>query len=95
MKYLKPEDKKIMNTNSLFEVSQEILSNNKDFAAPTETKFNLPGKKVLPEMNKILDKLYNDKVMLEQGLKVARELDHVLSGKDTTIGKTLTPKNTI
>ena len=90
MKYLKPEDKKIMNRNSLFEVSQEILSNNKDFAAPTETKFNLPGKKVLPEMNKILDKLYNDKVILDHGLKVAKELAHVLSGGDTTIDKTLT-----
>ena len=31
MKYLKPEDKKIMNRNSLLEVSKEILSENKDF----------------------------------------------------------------
>ena len=90
MKYLKPEDKKIMNRNSLFEVSQEILGNNKDFVAPTETKFNLPGKAVIPEMNKILDKLYNDKVILDHGLKVAQELAHVLSGGDTTIDKTLT-----
>jgi 3-hydroxyacyl-CoA dehydrogenase len=44
MKYLKPEDKKIMNRNSLLEVSLEILNNNKDFKAPTEVKFNLPGK---------------------------------------------------
>ena len=90
MKYLMPEDKKIMNRNSLFEVSQEILSNNKDFVAPTETKFNLPGKAVIPEMNKILDKLYNDKVILDHGLKVAQELAYVLSGGDTTIDKTLT-----
>ena len=34
MKYLKPEDKKIMNRNSLLEVSKEILNNNKDFKAP-------------------------------------------------------------
>jgi 3-hydroxyacyl-CoA dehydrogenase len=90
MKYLKPEDKKIMNRNSLLEVSKEILNNNKDFKAPLETKFNLPGKTVLPEMNKILDKLYNDKVILDHGLKVAQELAHVLSGGDTTIDKTLT-----
>jgi 3-hydroxyacyl-CoA dehydrogenase len=44
MKYLKPEDKKIMNRNSLLEVSKEILDNNKDFKAPPETEFNLPGK---------------------------------------------------
>ena len=89
MKYLKPEDKKIMNRNSLLEVSKEILNNNKDFKAPLETKFNLPGKTVLPEMNKILDKLYNDKVILDHGLKVAQELAHVLSGGDTSIDKTL------
>jgi 3-hydroxyacyl-CoA dehydrogenase len=89
MKYLKPEDKKIMNRNSLLEVSLEILNNNKDFKAPSEVKFNLPGKTVLPEMNKILEKLYNDKVILDHGLKVAQELAHVLSGGDTSIDKTL------
>lgn len=89
MKYLKPEDKKIMNRNSLFEVSKEILQNNKDFKSPSETKFNLPGKTVLPEMNKILEKLYNDKVILDHGLKVAQELAHVLSGGDTSIDKSL------
>uniref|UniRef100_UPI00092CFF29 3-hydroxyacyl-CoA dehydrogenase/enoyl-CoA hydratase family protein n=1 Tax=Pelagibacter ubique TaxID=198252 RepID=UPI00092CFF29 len=89
MKYLKPQDKKIMNRNSLLEVSMEILNNNKDFKAPSELKFNLPGKTVLPEMNKILDKLYNDKVILDHGLKVAQELAHVLSGGDTSFDKTL------
>ena len=34
MKYLKPEDKKIMNRNSLLEASMEILNNNKDFKVP-------------------------------------------------------------
>ena len=48
MKYLKSEDKKIMNRNSLLEVSKEILIENKDFKAPSETKFNLPGKTVVP-----------------------------------------------
>ena len=89
MKYLKPEDKKIMNRNSLLEVSMKILNNNKDFKAPSELKFNLPGKTVLPEMNKILDKLYNDKVILDHGLKVAQELAHVLSGGDTSFDQTL------
>ena len=35
-------------------------------------------------MNKILEKLYNDKVILDHGLLVAQELAHVLSGGDTT-----------
>ena len=42
MKYLRPEDKKIMNRNSLLEVSKKILMDNKNFKAPEETKFNLP-----------------------------------------------------
>ena len=90
MKYLMPEDKKIMNRNSLLEVSKKILMDNKNFKAPEETKFNLPGKAVLGDMNKILDKLYNEKVILDHGVTVAKELAHVLSGGETTIDKTLT-----
>ena len=90
MKYLMPEDKKIMNRNSLLEVSKKILMDNKNFKAPEETKFNLPGKAVLGDMNKILDKLYNEKVILDHWVTVAKELAHVLSGGDTTIDKTLT-----
>ena len=89
MKYLMPEDKKIMNRNRLLEVSREILNDNKNFKAPSETEFKLPGKAVKEEMNKILEKLYNDKVILDHGLLVAQELAHVLSGGDTTIDKTL------
>ena len=88
-KYLKPKDKKIMNRDSLLEVSNQILKENRDFKAPSETRFNLPGKSVIPEMNKILERLYNDKIILDHGLKVAQELAHVLSGGETTIDKTL------
>jgi len=89
MKYLRPEDKKIMNRNSLLEVSKKILMENKGFKAPNELKFKLPGKAVRGEMDKILEKLYNDKVILDHGVEVAKELAHVLSGGDTTIDKTL------
>ncbi len=93
MKYLRPNDKKIMNRNSLLEVSKKILLENKDFKPPKELQFNLPGKAVRGEMDKILDKLYNDKVILEHGVEVAKELAHVLSGGDTTIDKTLSEDN--
>ncbi len=89
MKYLRSSDEKIMNRNSLLEVSKKILNENKDFKAPQELKFNLPGKAVRGDMDKILEKLYNDKVILEHGVEVAKELAHVLSGGDTTIDKTL------
>jgi 3-hydroxyacyl-CoA dehydrogenase len=89
IKYLKPEDKKIMNRNSLLEVSKKILMDKKNFKSPEEFKFNLPGKTVLDNMNKILDKLYNEKIILDHGVIVAKELAHILSGGDTTIDKTL------
>ena len=89
LKYLRPSDKKIMNRNSLLEVSKEILNENKNFKPPEELRFKLPGKAVRGEMDKILEKLYNDKVILDHGVEVAKELAHVLSGGDTTIDKTL------
>jgi len=90
LKYLLPENKKIMNRNSLLEVSKKILNENKDFKAPTELQFKLPGKEVIGEMNKILEKLYNDKIILDHGVEVAKELAFVLSGGDTTLDKVLT-----
>ena len=93
LKYLRPEDKKIMNRNSLLEISKEILNSNKDFKSPEETTFNLPGKVVKEEMIKLLDKLYNDKVILDHGMVVAKELAHVLSGGDTDISKTLSEED--
>jgi len=90
LKYLLPENKKIMNRNSLLEVSKKILDDNKDFKAPNELQFNLPGKAVIGEMNKILEKLYNDKIILDHGVEVAKELAFVLSGGDTTMDKVLT-----
>ena len=89
LKYLKPEDKKIMNRNSLLEASKEILDENKDFKSPSELVFNLPGESVRGEMQKVLDKLYNDKVILDHGMVVAKELAYVLSGGDTSIDKKL------
>ena len=78
-----------MNRNSLLEVSKKILLDNKDFKPLNELEFKLPGKTVREEMDKIIEKLYNDKVILEHGAEVAKELAYVLSGGDTTIDKTL------
>jgi 3-hydroxyacyl-CoA dehydrogenase len=88
-KYLRPEDKKIMNRNSLFSVAKKILEENKDFKVPEECKFNLSGKSLKEKMTKVLEKLYNDKVILDHGMEVGKELANVLSGGETTIDKTL------
>jgi len=89
LKYLKPEDKKIINRDSLFSVSKKILEENKNFKSPNECKFNLSGKPLKEKMNKVLEKLYNEKIILDHGMEVGKELANVLSGGETTIDKTL------
>ena len=89
LKYLLPENKKIMSRNSLLNVSRSILEENKDFTPPAEATFKLAGKPLKEKMVKLLEKLYNDKVILDHGMVVGSELATVLSGGDTTIDKTL------
>ena len=89
LKYLRPEDKKIMSRNSLLQVSKEIIQNNKDFSPPEECTFKLSGKSVYDKMVKMLEKLYNDKIILDHGMEVGKELAKVLSGGDTTLEKNL------
>ena len=90
LKYLNEDDKTIMNRNSLFSVSKNILDNNKDFRPPDECSFNLSGKPLKEKMINVLEKLYNEKVILDHGMEVGKELANVLSGGDTTIDKKLT-----
>ena len=90
LKYLKSEDKKIMNRNSLLPESLKILEKNRGFQIPQECKFNLTGKKVRDKMQEVLDKLYNEKKILDHGMFVGKELAYVLSGGDTTLDKTIT-----
>ena len=89
LKYLLPENKKIMSRNSLLNVSRSILEENKDFTPPAEATFKLTGKPLKEKMVKLLEKLYNDKVILDHGMVVGSELANVLSGGDTTIDQTL------
>ena len=89
LKYLRPEDKKIMSRNSLLSVSKDIIQHNKDFTPPEEVSFNLSGKKVYEKMVQMLEKLYNDKIILDHGMEVGKELAKVLSGGDTNLEHTL------
>jgi len=93
LKYLRPEDKKIMNRNSLFTESKKIIDQNQNFIAPNECTFKLSGKPLKQKMVKALEKLYNEKVILDHGMKVGTELANVLSGGDTTPDKILTEDN--
>ena len=78
-----------MNRNSLFSESKQIIKNNSEFTPPDECKFNLSGKPLKEKMIKVLEKLYNDKIILDHGVEVGKELANVLSGGDTTINKIL------
>ena len=89
LKYLRPEDKKIMNRNSLFSEAKKLIDQNSNFTPPEECTFNLSGKPLKEKMIKVLEKLYNEKVILDHGMHVGFELANVLSGGDTTIDKTL------
>ena len=89
LKYLKPEDKKIMNRNSLLPISRKILEENKNFKSPIECKFNLSGKVVKEKMIQVLEKLYNEKIILDHGMEVGKELANILSGGETSLDRTL------
>ena len=90
LKYLNPNDKTIMNRNGLFSVSKKIIEDNKDFKPPSECSFNLSGKPLKEKMIKVLEKLYNDKIILDHGMEVGKELANVLSGGNTSLEKKLT-----
>ena len=83
LKFLKPEDKKVMNRNSLLSESKLLLDKNKKFVPPAECKFKLSGQQVREKMHKLLEKLYNDKKILDHGMEVGKELAYVLSGGKT------------
>ena len=78
-----------MNRNSLLEVSKKLILENKDFKPPKECSFNLSGKPLKEKMIKVLEKLYNEKIIQDHGIEVGKELANVLSGGDTLINKTL------
>jgi len=89
LKFLKPEDKKIMNRNSLLPEARLILERNKNFTPPTECKFKLSGEKVREKMLNSLQKLYEEKKILDHGLEVGKKLAYVLSGGKTDLNKEL------
>ena len=78
-----------MSRNSLLSISKEVLEKYKEFSPPVECKFNLSGKPLKEKMIKLLETLYNDKIILDHGMEVGKELANVLSGGDTSLDKEL------
>ena len=76
-------------TNHLLKNNIDWEKKNKQFLPPEECKFKLSGEQVREKMYKILDKLYEEKKILEHGLEVGKELAYVLSGGKTDLSKEL------
>ena len=89
LKFLRPEDKKIMNRNSLLPEARLILEKNKNFFPPKECTFRFSGEKVRKKMINLLEKLYEENKILDHGLEVGKELAYVLSGGETDLSKEL------
>ena len=78
----------LFSSNSNKELSMHQKNIN-DFTPPTECTFKLSGKNVYEKMVRMLEKLYNEKIILDHGMEVGKELARVLSGGDTTLENTL------
>ena len=87
--FLKNEDKRVMNRNNLLPEAKLLLEKNRKFTVPEECKFKLSGEQVRKKMHKILEKLYQEKKILDHGLEVGKELAYVLSGGKTSQNKEL------
>jgi len=87
--FLTSENKKIMNRNSLLPEAKLLLEKNKNFTPPNECKFKLSGEKVREKMLNSLEKLYDEKKILDHGLEVGKKLSYVLSGGRTNLNNEL------
>ncbi len=87
--FLKTKDKQIMNRNNLLPEAKILLEKNKKFSIPQKCRFKLSGEEVRKKMYKILEKLYQEKKILDHGLEVGKELAYVLSGGKTNLKKEL------
>jgi len=80
----------LINYVNIIVARDRLIQENRNFKPPKECSFNLSGKPLKAKMIKILEKLYNEKVIMDHGMQVGKELANVLSGGDTNINKTLT-----
>ncbi len=89
-KFLLEKDKSIMNRNKLLSVSQDLINEKKvGYKPPQQPTFNLSGDQVRGKMHQTLEKLFQEKKILEHGMEVGKKLAFVLSGGNTNINKEL------
>ena len=89
-KFLLDKDRVVINRDRLLHESEKLLEEiKKDYKPPKEPIFKLPGSSVRNKMHEILENLYKEKKILEQGMEVGKQLAFVLSGGNTNLEKEL------
>jgi 3-hydroxyacyl-CoA dehydrogenase len=89
-KFLLDKDRVVINKDRLLYESEKLLEEiKKDYKPPKEPIFKLPGSSVRNKMYEILENLYKEKKILEQGMEVGKQLAFVLSGGNTNLEKEL------
>ena len=89
-KFLLDKDRVVINRDRLLHESEKLLEEiKKDYKPPKEPIFKLPGSSVRNKMYEILENLYKEKKILEQGMEVGKQLAFVLSGGNTNLEKEL------
>ena len=84
------KDRVVINRDRLLHESEKLLEEiKKDYKPPKEPIFKLPGSSVRNKMYEILENLYKEKKILEQGMEVGKQLAFVLSGGNTNLEKEL------
>ncbi len=79
----------VINRNNLLQAARSFIEKNAGFIPPTKCEFKLSGKEVRKKMEKILEDLYNSKVIQDHGMIVGKELAYVLSGGNTNLNKVI------
>ncbi len=91
--FLNDSHQVIINRNNLLPIARLYIEKHKNFEPPNKCKFKLSGAQVRKKMQKILDKLYNSKKILDHGMIVGKELANVLSGGDTDLNKEISEEH--
>ena len=79
----------VINRNNLLQAGRSFIEKNAGFIPPKKCEFKLSGKEVRKKMEKILEDLYNSKVIQDHGMIVGKELAYVLSGGNTNLNKVI------
>ena len=84
------KDKVVINRDRQLRTAMNLINNiENSYTKPPQPTFRLGGSVVKDKMFEKLEKLYNEKKIMDHGLEVGKEIAFVLSGGDTNINSDL------